>query len=249
LGDRSSTLVQDVELGRFHRPETGDSFPGLVLVHDVWGLSPHSRALASDLAAEGFAVLEIDLYRDRGGAPSADPGGFIRSLPDPEILADLDRGADWLAAQATCRGRRLGIVGVCMGGTFTLLAACASDRFSAAAPFYGILSYDAGLLASPEGRDRAKKPRSPIEAGRGLRMPVRASFGEQDEFVPGSDVEALEASFAASGQRYVVDRYAGAGHAFLNRTREAAYHPEASAQAWARVMAFLHAELDGAGSD
>jgi len=248
LEEGSSNLVEEVELGRVHRPATGDSFPGLVLVHDVWGPSPHSRALASDLASEGFAVLEIDLYRDRGGAPSADPGGFIRSLPDAEILADLDRGADWLAARTTCRGRRLGIVGVCMGGTFTLLAACQSDRFSAAAPFYGILSYDTGLLAGPEGRDHEKKPRSPIEAGGDLRMPIRASFGEQDEFVPGPDVDALEAAFAGSGQRFIVDRYAGAGHAFLNRTREPAYHAEASARAWARVTAFLHAELDRTGS-
>jgi carboxymethylenebutenolidase len=238
-----------VALGRFHRPDAGDSFPGLVLVHDVWGLSDHSRALASELAAAGFGVLEIDLYRERGGAPSEDPGGFIRSLSDSAILADLDRGADWLASQKCCRARKLGVVGVCMGGTFTILAACQSDRFSAAAPFYGILSYDAGLLASPEGRDREKKPRSPIEAAPSLRMPILASFGEEDEFVPRRDVDALEAGLVPSHQRVVVDRYPGAGHAFLNRTRAQAYRPEAAARAWERVTAFLHAELDAPKSD
>jgi carboxymethylenebutenolidase len=245
LEQQSATRVRDVALGRFHRPEAGDSFPGLVLVHDVWGPSEHSHGLASDLAVAGFGVLEIDLYRDLGGAPTEDPGGFIRSLSDPQILADLDRGADWLAGEQCCRARLLGVVGVCMGGTYALLAACQSDRFAAAAPFYGILSYDAGLVASPTGRDRARKPRSPIEAASSLRMPILASFGDEDEFVPGRDVEALEAALAQSGQRFIVDRYPGAGHAFLNRTRPAAYRPEVAALAWARVTDFLHAELDG----
>jgi carboxymethylenebutenolidase len=241
---RVSTQTMDVSLGRFHCPHAAAELPGLVLIHDVWGPSEHSRALAADLAGEGFGVLEIDLYRDRAGPPSEDPGAFIRSLPDPEILADLDRGAEWLLDQTTSRIQQVGVVGVCMGGTYALLAASESERFRAAAPFYGILSYKAGLLADPAGRDPEKKPGSPIERAPHLRMPILASFGAADEFVPAADVDVLEAGFAASGSEFRVDRYPGAGHAFLNRTREAAYHPTASAEAWARIVPFLHAQLD-----
>ncbi len=240
---RIRTRVEDGVLGRFHRPQAGDSFPGLVLIHDVWGLSDHSLALAKDLAAEGFCVLEIDLYRELDGPPVEDPGAFIRSLSDPEIVADLELGADWLTDQPACRDRKIGVVGVCMGGTFTLLAAALSDRFSAAAPFYGILSYETGMLAEPAGRDWQKKPHSPIELGGRLRMPLRASFGCDDEFVPGADVDLLEAALATSGARFTIDRYEGAGHAFLNRTRQPAYRAEASERAWARVIPFLQAEL------
>jgi carboxymethylenebutenolidase len=213
------------------------------LIHDVWGPSEHSQQLASELASEGFGVLEIDLYRDLDGVAIEDPGVFIRSLSDPKVLADLDAGADWLAAQPLCAGRRLGVMGVCMGGTYSLLAACLSDRFSAAAPFYGILSYDSGMLQGPDGRDRALKPYSPIEVADRLRMPLLAAFGEEDEFVPLADVAALEAACAGSGARFQIDRYPGAGHAFLNRTRPAAYRPEASAQAWARLVPFLREAL------
>jgi carboxymethylenebutenolidase len=237
------TRFEDVEFGRIHLPEEGDSFPGLVLIHDVWGLTPHSQALAVDLAAEGFAVLEIDLYRDRAGPPTEDPGAFIRSLPDVEILADLDRAAEWLLGQPTCRDRKVGVIGVCMGGTYAVLAACTSDRFSAAAPFYGILSYDTGMLAEPAGRDRDRKPRSPIEAGEELRMPCRASFGCEDEFVPNRDVDRLEKELAKSGAAFTIDRFEGAGHAFLNKSREPAFRAEASASAWARVIPFLQSEL------
>lgn len=245
---RNQTVERDVRPGRFHQPQGGGSHPGLVLIHDVWGPSEHSRALATYLAAEGFGVLEIDLYRElfpgQAERRIEDPGEQIRSLSDPSVLQDLDAGADWLASEAACAGRKVGVIGVCMGGTYTLLAACQSDRFSAAAPCYGVLSYDHGLLLEPSGRNRQKKPRSPIEAGGTLRMPLLASFGREDSFVPDADVDALEAALATSGSPYEVDRYRGAGHAFLNRTREDAYHPEASAKTWARVIPFLHAELD-----
>ena len=237
------TCVEDVELGRHHRPEEGDSFPGLVLIHDVWGLSSHSRDLADDLAAEGFGVLEIDLYREGDGPPSEDPGAFIRSLSDPKVLADLDAGARWLMSLASGLDRKVGVVGVCMGGTFALLAAASSDLFSAAAPFYGILSYEKGMLAAPAGRDYDRKPHSPIEIADRLKMPLRASFGCVDEFVPNDDVDSLEGALAKSGQPFTIDRYENAGHAFLNRTRPAAYRADDSEAAWGRVIPFLLAEL------
>ena len=242
-GEAQGTMMQAVEMGRFHRPVEGDVFPGVVLIHDVWGLSAHSLALAGDLASEGFAVLEIDLYRELGPQRIEDPGEQIRSLSDPQVLADLDAGADWLASQPSGRGQRIGVMGVCMGGTYTLLAACRSDRFAAAAAFYGMLSYDAGMLLGPAGRDREKKPASPIEAAPDLRVPLLASFGREDGFVPDEAVDALEAALGTSGIPFEIDRYTGAGHAFLNKTRPEAFHAQASARAWARIVPFLHREL------
>lgn len=242
------TTERDVAFGRLHGPRGREpgSLPGIVLIHDVWGPSEHSRALAAELAGEGFFVLEIDLYRDLADPEIEAPGPFIRSLSDPERLAALDAAADWLRSEV-CPGRKLGVMGVCMGGTYALLAACLSDRFSAAAPFYGILSYDEGLVANPQGRNFEKKPLSPLEAAERLRMPLLAAFGAEDDFIPVEQVRSLEEKLRRSGERFEVDIYAGAGHAFLNRTRPAAYQPEASRQAWARLIPFLHAELDGDG--
>jgi carboxymethylenebutenolidase len=238
------TRAHEVEMGRLHSPQPGSSAPhhGIVLIHDVWGLSEHSRALASDLASEGFVVLEIDLYRSLESVSIEQPGAFIRSLSDPEILADLDAAADWLSGEA-CGGRKPGVVGVCMGGTYTLLAACLSDRFAAAAPFYGILSYVHGMLAAPEARDFDKKPLAPLEAAARLQMPLLASFGAEDEFVPVEDVRSLERTVSNTGMRARVDLYEGAGHAFLNRTRKAAYRAQASKDAWDRLIPFLQSEL------
>ena len=99
------------------------------------------------------------------------------------------------------------------------------------------------MLADSKGRDHEKKPHSPIEIAHRLRMPLCASFGREDEFVPNGDVDRLEAELAKSGERFTIDRYEDAGHAFLNRTREAAYRADASETAWGRVVPFLRAEL------
>ncbi len=239
-----TTMREDVALGRFHRPADGSEGPGLVLIHDVWGLSDHSHALASDWAREGFGVLEIDLYRNLGSVGIDDVGAWIRALSDPDVLADLEAGAAWLTGESgPCRGRSVGVTGVCMGGMFTLLAACGSDRFAASAPFYGMLSYDEGMLAADGERDTVKKPLSPIEGAAALRCPTLASFGREDGFIPQAHVDQLEAGFAKSGQRFEIDRYEGAGHAFLNRTRPEAYHEEASGAAWGRVVPFMRAAL------
>ena len=240
------TEQREIELGRFHWPARASAaapVPGVVLIHDVFGLSDHSCALAADLASEGFGVLEIDLYRAMGSVKVEDPGVQIRSLSDPKILSDLEAGADWLRAEPICAERKVGVMGVCMGGTYSILAACLSDRFSAAAPFYGILSYEKGMLFDETGRDPVMKPHSPIEVADRLRTPMLASFGAEDAFVPNEDVEALRAALAPGSMFFELDCYAGAGHAFLNRARPGAYHEAASKRAWARVIPFLQERL------
>mgnify|MGYP005839952131 CR=1 FL=1 len=241
----SSTSSREVALGALHEPDAGAgaSLPGVVLVHDVWGRSAHSHALASELAAAGFVVLEIDLYRELGPVEIDDPGRFIRGLSDPQVLADLDAGGRWLEQQERSRGRKVGVVGVCMGGSYALLAACLSEVFSAAAPFYAILSYDHGMLADPTGRDLTRKPHAPLEVAERLRMPLLAAFGAEDPIVPQADVDALEVALERSGTRFRIDRHAGAGHAFLNHTRPDAYRPEAAAEAWPRLVSFFRETL------
>lgn len=234
---------EKIAFGRLHRRSGVASCPGVVLIHDVWGPSPHSRALGRQIAAAGFATIEMDLYRALPDPRVVDAGERIRSLDDRAVLADLDAAAVWLAQRDVCRGRKIGVMGVCMGGTYSLLAACRSRRFAAAAPFYGVLSYDAGMFLGPKGRDRVRKPVSPIEAAPDLAMPLLAAFGCEDGFVPESDVDRLEEGLALSGRPFRVDRYAGAGHAFLNETRPEAHRPEAAALALSRAVDFLREQL------
>jgi carboxymethylenebutenolidase len=239
--------TEHTELGFLARP--GDApAPGVVMLHDVWGLADHTRDLAARLAGEGFAVLAVDLYRglssrDVGG----DPGRWIRGLSDPEMLATIQTAIDALAGGAS-RGRRVGITGFCMGGQYAILAAAGCTGLSAAVPFYGMLSHEHGLLAPAPGEpplDPVRKPRSPLEAAAHVRCPVLALFGADDAFIPVEDVRALERELAKTGPEHVVSLYAGAGHAFLNDTRPELHRPAIAAEAWSRLLHWLHAFGDG----
>ena len=78
-----------------------------------------------------------------------------------------------------------------------------------------------------------------------LRCPLLAFFGDEDEFIPMSDVRRLESELAGARAPAEVVVVPGAGHAFMNDTRSDAYRPEAAAEAWKRTAAFLHEKLTG----
>jgi carboxymethylenebutenolidase len=235
--------AQDVELGTLALPEDAASAPGVVLIHDVWGLAEHPRDLARRLAAEGFAVLAIDLYRRLADVEIEDAAAWIQELDDNQVLADLAAGARMLAAQPGVADRRVGVVGFCMGGMYALLAACLCPEFDASVPFYGLLSHQHGLLEREGGLDPARKPHEPLAVAERLRCPLLGFFGARDTLVPLSDVRSLEERFAASGQRSEIVVYDEAGHAFMNDTRPEAYCEAAARAAWPRMVEFLKAEL------
>src|SRR5262245_51934869 len=106
--------TSEVALGFLVLPDRHPS-PAVVMIHDVWGLSDHTRDYAERLAREGFAVLAIDLYRRARPDRIADPGTFMRALPDPQLLDDLGEAARFLGALPETNGR-VGVLGFCMGG-------------------------------------------------------------------------------------------------------------------------------------
>ena len=105
------------------------------------------------------------------------------------------------------------------------------------APFYGMLRYEPGV-------DPAKKPRSPLDAVAELACPALGLYGQEDTIIPNADVDELELRLSQQRQPYEIVRYAGAGHAFLNDTRPALYRPDAAADAWRRLLAFLRSRLE-----
>ncbi len=213
------------------------------MIHDVWGVSDHTRDLAQRLAREGFVVLAVDLYRRLGEVKIEDPSKWMRALSDPQILDDIQDGADWLASQPVVQGRNVGAVGFCMGGMYALMAAGTCTGLSASVSFYGLLSHQHGILFDQNGLDPALKPREPLDVACDLRCAVLAFFGDRDEFIPMADIEKLRERLAAPEPASEVVVYAGAGHAFMNATRPDAYCPNEAADAWPKMVGFLRREL------
>ncbi len=226
-------------VGHLVAPDSGRTHPGVVMIHDVWGLSDHTRDLARRLAREGFAVLGIDLYRETGRPRITDPASalaWIRELSDPGVMQTLQEGIDFLSGDASVGGRPVGITGFCMGGQYALLGACSCRGLSAAVVFYGMLAYAPGL-------DPAKKPRSPLDAVPDLGCPLLGLFGAEDALIPLSQVEELERRLAKTRRPCEVKVYAGAGHAFMNDTRPELHRPAVAQDAWGRMLGFFRESL------
>ena len=215
----------------------------MVVIHDVWGLSDHTRDLARRFAAEGFAALAVDLYRRLPEVKIEDPGRWIRELSDPGMLEEVQAAVDFLASHPAVSGHRIGVVGFCMGGMYALLAAAGCRAVSASVVFYGLLSHARGMLHAEGGLDRARKPREPVAAAAQIACPLLACFGEEDEFVPLSDVDRLRDALSGASHAADIVVYPGAGHAFMNDTRPVAYRPDQARRAWSRTLEFLRREL------
>jgi carboxymethylenebutenolidase len=218
-------------------PRAGAPHPGLVVLHDVRGLSEHYRDVARRFAAEGFFTFALDLYSREDAPELPDMAAvfrWMRALPDGRVLGDVGAAVDFLAARSDVRADAIGITGFCMGGQYALMTACTVKRVAACVSWYGMLRY---------AETSELKPSSPLALAPRLGCPYLGLFGAEDAIIPLADVEELRAILTGEGKTFEIRIYPGAGHAFFNDTRPDAYRPDAAADGWARAVAFLHRHL------
>ena len=215
----------------------GDRRPGMVVIHEAGGLNDHIRDVTNRFAKLGYVALGVDLYTREGGPP---PAGDLRalmarlfSMSDETVLGDLEGAADYLRSREDVT-EKVGCIGFCMGGRYTLLFACASDRLSAAVDCWG------GFIdmATPDERSTPARPTPPLELAGKLSCPLLAAVGAEDHN-PSPEVGAqLRERAGASGRPVKVDVYEGAGHAFFADYRPT-YVPAAAAKLWQEIVPFL----------
>jgi|HubBroStandDraft_4_1064222.scaffolds.fasta_scaffold16383_2 carboxymethylenebutenolidase len=218
--------------------------PGIVVIHEAGGLGEHIRDVTNRFANLGYVALGVDLYTREGGPP---PAGDLQALmerlfamPDARVLDDLEGAADLLRAREDCDGK-IGCIGFCMGGRYTLLFACASNRLDAAVDCWGGFIH----AATPEERSTPLRPTPPLELAGELSCPLLAAVGAEDHNPSPAIGEQLREQAAASGQEVTVDVYEGAGHAFFADYRPS-YRPEPAALLWERIVPFFARHLQSA---
>jgi carboxymethylenebutenolidase len=215
--------------------------PGMIVIHEAMGLNEHIRDVTNRFANLGFVALGVDLYTREGGPP---PMGDIEAMmkrlfaiEDATVLGDLEGAADFLRARADVTGK-IGCIGFCMGGRYTLLFAGSSDRLSAAVDCWG------GFIdrATPEETSTPERPTPPLELADKLRCPLLAAVGAEDQNPSPELAAQLRERAEASGQPVKVDVYEDAGHAFFADYRPN-YRPAAATKLWGEIVAFLAKHL------
>jgi carboxymethylenebutenolidase len=205
-------------------PEGTGPFPGLVVIHEWWGLNDQIKAAAADLAKAGYAALAVDLYRGTVTAKFDEAQKAMMSLDGKKALSDLREAYAFLSGRPYVRKGNVASIGWCMGGGYSLQLACNEPGLSACVIYYGRLETDPAALARIGG-------------------PVLGFFGADDTSIPVDAVRGFESAMGKAGRSVSVYIYPGAGHAFANPTRTDAYRPEATKDSWQRMISFLGKEL------
>jgi carboxymethylenebutenolidase len=201
--------------------------PGVLVIQEYWGIVDQIKDVADRLAAEGFTAAVPDLY---GGEVNADGDAamaMMMSLDVSHSMKTLEATIDLLQARGS---QHVGGVGFCMGGGLALLLATESEKPQAVVVFYGAIPW---ADRNVEWSDRA--------------APVMLHYGTEDPWATPEFAVDMAESATASGGRSELFLYEGAGHAFLDDTREESYDHNAAALAWRRTVDFLRAELSPSG--
>jgi carboxymethylenebutenolidase len=231
-----------VDVGAYlARPAAEGSHPAVVVIHEASGLIDHIRDVSNRFANIGYVALAVDLYTREGGPPPMHDFQVVMkrlfAMRDATVLADLEGAADYLRRRDDVTGK-IGCIGFCMGGRYTLLFACTSDRLAAAVDCWG------GFIdkATPDERSTPQRPTPPLELADRLRCPLLAAIGEEDQN-PSPEIGAqLRERAARSGQEVKVDVYEGAGHAFFADYRPN-YRPQAAGKLWQEIVPFFARHL------
>jgi carboxymethylenebutenolidase len=209
--------------GYYSKPAdpAGGDLPGLIVIHEWWGLNDNVRRMTDQLAAQGYRALAVDLYEGQVADSPERAREIMQGVDEERATANLRRAYEYLAGQGA---DRVGVLGWCFGGGWSLQAALAMpDELDAAVIYYGRLVTDREQLAQ-------------------LEMPVLGLFGAEDEGIPVESVREFESVMKELDKDVTVQVYEGANHAFANPTGDR-YDAEAAEDAWSRTTAFLEQHL------
>lgn len=201
-----------------------DPLPGIIVIHERWGLDDGTRQLAEQLAAQGYVVLAVDLF---GGATATDVSVartlMLPVLENPEVANENIRQAyQFLIDTGPAPG--IAALGWSFGGNWALNTALLfPDDLDAAVIYYGQVT------------DNEEKLRP-------LNVPILGLFGENDRGVTLDTVREFEQVMESLEKIYEIEIYSGVGHAFADPTGNN-YNPDVAAQAWTRVLDFLGQHL------
>jgi carboxymethylenebutenolidase len=236
----------DTTFPAYLKEPEGKPIGAVIVIHEVWGLADHIKAVADRFAMEGYVALAPDLLSDTDISKHAtvklqeelfDPERRSRAQPQlRELMAPLHAPHfgdltlkkvracfNFLELRDNVRGR-VSVCGFCFGGTYAFSLAVNEPRLRASIPFYGHSDFAIEDLAK-------------------ITCPIRAFYGENDQNLMAGLAE-LKVKMSKAGVEFTASVYENAGHAFFNDTNRYAYRSEAAESAWIETLGFLRSELD-----
>jgi carboxymethylenebutenolidase len=206
--------------GYFAKPIENGNFPGVIMIHEWWGLNENIKSMADSLASQGYFVLAVDLYGEVATESSraGELAGLVRSNPS-EAVNNMKAAISYLKQNTD---GKIGSLGWCFGGQQSLQISL-NESLDATVIYYGQLVTEETQLSK-------------------LNNPVLGIFGEEDGSIPVETVREFENSLNNLGTENDIYIYPGVGHAFANPSG-ANYAKEETKDAWAKTIEFLEKNL------
>lgn len=243
--DSVKILNKTLEISAYlARPVGEGSFPGVVVLQEIFGVNDHIRDITQRIAEEGYVAIAPALYQRQ--APGFEAGYSAEDIKigkqykdqtkAEELLSDIQATINYLIGQTPAKANAIGCIGFCFGGHVAYLAATLPD-IQATASFYG-----AGITTMTPGGSEPTITRT-----KDIRGTLYAFFGMKDASIPVQQVNQIEAALDKQQVLHRIFRYEGADHGFFCNQRSS-YNESAAADAWGRVKQLFREELTLASS-
>lgn len=207
--------------GYIAKPIKEGNFPGVILIHEWWGLNDNIKSMARGLASHGYVVMAVDLY---AGQVATTPDGARQLLLSFDVqkgISNIDSAVNLLKQNYDVN--KIATIGWCFGGSQSLNYALSGNKIDATVIYYGQPVTNTTKLSA-------------------IKWPVLGFFGEKDQSIPSSEVKKFKSSLDSIGVENEVHIYPGLGHAFANPSG-ATYAPEETKDAWNKTLSFLDSHL------
>jgi len=205
------------------RPKGDEKIPGVVVIHEIYGLVPHIEDVTRRIALEGFLVMAPDALSPLGGTPE-DPNqarSLMQKLDSQSTIQNYVAAVRYLKTHPGSTGK-VGVVGFCWGGEMANQVAVNSPDVLAVVPYYG---------RQPASEEVPK-----------IKASLLLQYAGLDEGI-NKGIPAYEEALKKASIDYKIYMYEGAQHGFNNDANPARYNKEAAELAWKRTLSLLREKL------
>ena len=206
--------------GMLYAPPGKGPFPGIIVIHEWWGLNDWVKEQGAKLAGEGYVALAVDLYRGKVATTPEEAHELMRGVPDDRAARDLRAAFMFLQSQPNVKKDRIGSIGWCMGGGYSLQVALQEPTLKVDVINYGHLATETDSLKR-------------------INAPILGLFGGQDRGITVDDVKKFQQSLQGLDKKVEIHIYPNAGHGFENPNNKDGYRADDAADAWRRTVDFL----------
>jgi carboxymethylenebutenolidase len=220
ISSQESAYFESVS-GFLAKPESPGDYPGVIMIHEFWGLNDNVKMMAKELARSGYVVLAVDLYEGQVTDDRTRASELSSGINQERATANLRAATQYLRQNENVS--RIASLGWCFGGGQSLQLALSGEPLDATVIYYGRLTSDQSMLNQ-------------------IEWPVLGIFGAKDQSISVDSVNAFQNSLDELGVTNEIHIYPDVGHAFANPSGMN-YAPNETRDAWEKTLTFLENNL------